>query len=78
MKQAGARATRQWFRGLGGQLFDTVDAAIKALGRQHADLDLHHVQPTGMLGDIVEFQRRSTRPACSEATKNSPQHRTAR
>ena len=43
-------------RGLGGQLFDTVDAAIKALGRQHADLDLHHVQPTGMLGDIVEFQ----------------------
>ena len=42
--------------GLGGQLFDTVDAAIKALGRQHADLDLHHVQPTGMLGDIVEFQ----------------------
>ena len=30
--------------------------AIKALGRQHADLDLHHVQPTGMLGDIVEFQ----------------------
>ena len=41
-------------RGLGGQLFDTVDAAIKALGRQHADLDLHHVQPTGMLGDIAK------------------------
>ena len=35
---------------------DVSDAAIKALGRQHADLDLHHVQPTGMLGDIVELQ----------------------
>jgi hypothetical protein len=35
---------------LGGQLFDTVDAAIKALGRQHADLDLHMFNQLACLG----------------------------
>jgi hypothetical protein len=41
---------------LGGQLLDTFDAAVKALGRQHADLDFHHVQPAGMFGDVVELE----------------------
>ena len=41
---------------LDGQLLDTFDAAVKALGRQHADLDFHHVQPAGMFGDVVELQ----------------------
>ena len=33
-----------------------VDAAVQALAAQHANLDLDHVQPTGVLGDIVELQ----------------------
>jgi hypothetical protein len=41
---------------LDGQLLETFDAAVKALGRQHADLDFHHVQPAGMFGDVVELQ----------------------
>ena len=41
---------------LGGELLDSLDAAIEALAGQHTDLDLHHVQPTGMLGDIMELQ----------------------
>jgi hypothetical protein len=41
---------------LDGQLLDSFDAAVKALGRQHADLDFHHVQPAGMFGDVVELQ----------------------
>ena len=27
-----------------------VDSAIQALAAEHADLDLDHVEPTGMLG----------------------------
>ena len=41
---------------LDGQLLETFDAAVKALGNQHADLDFHHVQPAGMFGDVVELQ----------------------
>ena len=33
-----------------------VDAAVQALAAQHANLDFDHVQPTGVLGDVVEFQ----------------------
>ena len=33
-----------------------VDAPVEALAAQHADLDLDHVQPAGVLGDIVELQ----------------------
>jgi hypothetical protein len=33
-----------------------IDAPIQALAAQHANLDLDHVQPTGVLWDIVELQ----------------------
>ena len=39
-----------------------VDSAIQALAAEHADLDLDHVEPTGMLGSVVEL----------EAAQNSP------
>ena len=39
-----------------------VDSAVEALAAQHADLDLDHVEPTGMLGGVVEL----------EAAQNSP------
>jgi hypothetical protein len=39
--------------GLGGQVFATLDATIEALDSQHADLDLHHVQPAGVLTTAV-------------------------
>jgi hypothetical protein len=32
-----------------------VDSAIQALAAEHADLDLDHVEPTGMLGGVVEL-----------------------
>src|SRR5262249_33650678 len=32
------------------------DAPIEALADQDADLDLDHVQPAGVLGDVVELQ----------------------
>jgi len=38
------------------QAFAIVDALVEALAAQHADFDLDHVQPTGMLGDVVELQ----------------------
>src|ERR687889_1425488 len=33
-----------------------ADAAVQALAVQHTDLNLGHVQPTGMFGRVVEFQ----------------------
>ena len=33
-----------------------VDPAIQALAAQHTDLDLDHVEPTGMLGGVVELE----------------------
>ena len=33
-----------------------ADAAVQALAVQHTDLDLSHVQPTGMFGCVMEFQ----------------------
>ncbi len=38
------------------ELLDACDAAIEALGCRDADFDLDHIQPTGMLRDIVELQ----------------------
>jgi hypothetical protein len=38
------------------KLLPCCDASIKALAAQHADLDLDHVEPAGVLGHIVEFQ----------------------
>ena len=40
-----------------------VDAPIQALTAQHANLDLDHVQPAGVLGDIVELQAVQQAPA---------------
>src|SRR6202163_2184304 len=39
-----------------------VDSAIQALAAEHANLDLDHVEPTGMLWGVVEF----------DAAQNSP------
>ena len=39
-----------------------VDSTIQALAAKHADLDLDHVEPTGMLGGVVEL----------DAAQNSP------
>ncbi len=33
-----------------------TDAPIETLPAQHADLDLHHVQPTGVLGCVMKLQ----------------------
>jgi hypothetical protein len=33
-----------------------VDSTVQALAAQHADLDLDHVEPTGMLGGVVELE----------------------
>jgi amidohydrolase family protein len=33
-----------------------VDSAIQTLAAEYADLDLDHVEPTGMLGGVVELQ----------------------
>ncbi len=33
-----------------------ADAAAQALAAQNADLDLDHVQPTGVLGRVMELQ----------------------
>ena len=33
-----------------------VYSAVEALAAEHADLDLDHVEPAGMLGGVVEFQ----------------------
>lgn len=33
-----------------------VDTSIQALAVEDADLDLDHVEPTGVLGRVVEFQ----------------------
>jgi hypothetical protein len=43
-------------RGFGGEPGVAVDASIEALAGQDADLDLHHVEPAGVLGDVVELQ----------------------
>ena len=44
----------------GGDIADedvfVVDAAVGALGAQDADFDLDQVEPTGMLGRVVELQ----------------------
>jgi hypothetical protein len=42
--------------GLGDEAGETVDAPIEALAGENADLDLDHVQPAGVLWDVVELQ----------------------
>ncbi len=44
------------------------DAPFEALAAQHSDLDLDHVEPAGVLGDIVELQpaQHSSRFGCAE------------
>ena len=37
------------------QELPAVDAPVQALSAEYADLDLRHVQPTGVLGRVVEF-----------------------
>ena len=39
-----------------------VDSAIQALASEHADLVLDHVEPTGMLGGVVELQAAQNSP----------------
>ena len=38
------------------ELFPAFDPPVQTLAAEHADLDLHHVQPAGVLGGVVEFQ----------------------
>ena len=40
---------------LDAQKLPAVDTPVKALAAEDADLDLRHVQPTGVLGRVVEF-----------------------
>ena len=44
------------------EVFGVVDSAIQTLTAEHADLDLDHVEPAGMLGGVMELQ----------ASQNSP------
>ena len=39
-----------------------VDSAVEALAAQHADLALDHVEPTGVLGSVVELQAAQNAP----------------
>ena len=39
----------------GYEVLLALDTPIQALAAQHANLDLDHVQPAGVLGDIVEL-----------------------
>ena len=39
-----------------------VDSAIQALATEHTDLNLNHVEPTGMLGGVVELQAAQNSP----------------
>src|SRR3954451_8328337 len=41
---------------LGDELVAFADPPIQALAAQHADLDLNHVEPTGVLRCVVELQ----------------------
>src|SRR5262245_48818454 len=42
--------------GLGDETGVAFDAAVEALSGKNADLDLHHVEPAGMLWDEVELE----------------------
>ena len=42
--------------GLGDETGVAFDAAVEALAGEDADLDLDHVEPAGMLGDVVELE----------------------
>ena len=41
---------------MGYELLLVSDASVQALAAQHADLDLDHVEPAGVLGGVVEPQ----------------------
>ena len=41
---------------LGDEPIIAFDAAIEALAFEHADLDLDHVEPTGVLGRVMELK----------------------
>jgi Hsp70 protein len=39
-----------------------VDSAVQTLAAEHADLDLDHVEPAGVLGSVVELQAAQNSP----------------
>ena len=41
---------------LGNEPVAAFDAAIETLAFEHADLDLNHVEPAGVLGRVVELK----------------------
>jgi len=43
-------------RALRFELLQGRDAPIQGLATQHTDLDLDHIQPAGVLRDVVELQ----------------------
>ena len=55
---AGAGGISQSFPGgdFGFEALPGSDPAVEALAAEHADFDLDHVQPAGVLGDVVELQ----------------------
>src|SRR3954447_10006923 len=55
---AGAGGVALLFPGgnFGDEAVARADAAVEALAAQHADLDLNHVEPAGMLWGVVELQ----------------------
>jgi hypothetical protein len=59
------------FGDLGFEPVAFADAAIQTLPAQHADFDLDHVQPTGVLGRVMELQALKDAmrvPFCAAAT----------
>jgi hypothetical protein len=48
------------------EVFWVVDSAIQTLTAEHADLDLDHVEPAGMLGGVMEFQASQNSPDFGE------------
>lgn len=48
-------------RHLGQDASCALDPPIEALAAQHANLDLDHAQPAGMLGDAVELSQQRRR-----------------
>ncbi len=49
------------------EVFGVVDSAIDALAAQHADLDLDHVEPVGVLGCVVELDAAQDAPGLAGA-----------
>jgi hypothetical protein len=50
---------------LGFELLPCIDASVEALAAQHSDLDLNHVEPTCVLGGVMELEPSQNAPGFS-------------